>query len=116
MLAHASAGFRKALLKHAPRLTTFHLSIEFIQRQLETRREGVHEVLRLRKLERFDSGSDSSLSLREFLVASADLLQTLYVSAKLVRRLHQFPGFAIGVFGDEKRPEILFQGVGDHVE
>src|SRR5262252_9314922 len=116
MLAPAAAGFRKALLKHALRLTTFHSSIEFIQRQLETWREGVHEVLRLRKIERFDGASDRPLRLREFLIACADLLQTLDVSAKLVRRLHQFPRLAVGVFGDEKRPVILFQGVGDHVE
>src|SRR5262249_21640377 len=98
------AGFRKALLKQPPRVTTFHASIEFIQRQPETWRERVHEILRLRKVERFDSGSDRLLRLREFLIACADLFQTLDVSAKLVRRLHQFPRLAVGVFGDEKRP------------
>src|SRR5215510_3818701 len=105
LIRRRSSVHRTSLL----RFTTFDWSIEFIQRQLKTRREGVHEVLRLREIERFDSGSDSSLRLREFLVASADLLQTLYVSAKLVRRLHQFPRLAIGVFGDEERPVILFQ-------
>src|SRR5215831_11368683 len=83
------------------RFTTFHSLIEFIQRQLETGRERVHEVLRLRKIELFDGASDRPLRLREFLIARADLLQTLDVSAKLVRSLHQFPRLAVGVFGDE---------------